>query len=188
MDQKDEVEKKERDIFLEWLSPEQEKSEALYLELRRKLVLMFRLFEDPEDLADEVIERALNNIEKGKVKFSGKAEHYILKIASFVKKEEFRRRIVFQLDDTVNDPPASERENKFPENLYRIIELCFKELDKKDYEIFLDYTFPPDNLSEKEHRQRVAEKWNISIEHLRVLIYRIRNKLRRCALKKLGEE
>jgi len=188
MEQKNEDERNEMDILLEWLSPDSEKSAALFLDLRRRLVFIFRFFEDPEDLAGEVVMRALNNIKKGKVELSGKAEHYILKIAFFVKKEQVRKKIVFQIDETINHLPTSMCENSFPEELYRIIEECFGALDEDEREIFLAYTFSPEDTPEKQHRQNVAEKWNITIGHMRVIIFRVKNKLRDCAMKKLAEE
>lgn len=180
--------KNEFDILLGWLSADREEAERLYMNLRQRLVYMFHFFDDREDLADEAIDRALKNIKNDKVDFSGNPVHYIFRIATYMKFEESRKKKKYQLDEAVNEPAASSEDNGFPEDLYQIIEKCLEELSAENKELFLEYTFPPEHLTAKEHREQVSQKKNISISMLRVKIYRIREILRNCADGKLKEE
>lgn len=174
------------DILLEWLSPDRATAEQLYMELQRRLVSIFHSFNDPEDLAAEAINRALNNIKAGKVTFDGKPTHYISKIASHVKLEEFRKKKTVSFDEEIKEPPAKPQDSDPREELYRIIEVCLDEaLDEKDKELFLDYTFPPEDVSVTEYREILAAEYGISVQNLRVKIHRIRNILRDCADQKL---
>lgn len=179
--------KTELDILLEWLSPDRDKAERLYLDLRRRITFVFRTFEDSEDLAAEVMERALRNVKNERVDFTGEAVHYIYGIANLVKMEQFRKKKLIHFDDMIKEPSTESQKNSFPEDLYQIIEECLKELSTADKQLFLEYTFPPEGVSIKEYREQLANKHNKTVEHMRVKMFRLRDFLRICARKKLED-
>jgi RNA polymerase sigma factor (sigma-70 family) len=180
--------KNEMDILLEWLSPDREKAENLYIDLRRKLVSIFKSSDDAEDLVAEAIQRALKNIKAGKVDFSGNPYHYIAKIVRHVKLEEYRKNKTQTLDEGSKESATTLQDEGggFSEELYQIIEECLDELTAKDKQLFLDYTFVPEGVQVTEYRQKLMKDWDITLTNLRVKIFRIRRDLRSCADKKLG--
>lgn len=164
--------------ILELFSPDPIKAEVIYQQTRRRLVFMFRFFDDPEDLADEVFWRVLARLAEDKFRLERDLLAYIYGIARIVKLEQSRERKFFEFDESVMQMAAKPENDNYKEKLFQIIEDCIEKLNPKDKELFLEYVFPPENLSAKEHRKAMTEKWDKEIGNLRVKYHRIVEVLR----------
>jgi len=173
------------DELLSWFDTDRDRASALYMELRKRLVFYFRFYYNPEDLADETIDRVLEKFKEGKIKRFGRAENYIWGVARNLRNENSRKRKVFSFDDAVLDEPLKEpatwTQHDEDEDLYKAIKTAINNLDEADRELFLEYVFidERDGKSRTEMREELAAKHKINIPNLRVKIYRIKKNLMR---------
>lgn len=166
--------------FLDWLDPDADAAEERYFDIRRRLItLIFRNAADAEELADETLARAIENASK-RERNPETVENFIFKIARFVKYEQHRKT---PLDELPPDLPAvqTNQEKQDLERRYEIMEKCIGKLSPADRDLFLKYTYPPENEDEYLFRKQLAQQENVSLNHLRVRMVRIRAKIRVCA-------
>lgn len=181
--------KNEMDILLEWFSPDRKEAERLLEDARKKLLFIFRSWSDREDLVGEAIMRTLKNIKDGKVKnFRGKPLHYISTTARRIKSELIRERQKQKDFQEFEELKAETKDNPLREEQSQIFDECVKNLPLDDKELLMDYTLPPEGVSQKDHRREVAERWQLTINNLRVKICRIKETLSKCTQGKLSKE
>lgn len=156
--------------FLSTLDPDPVEAERKYWALRSKLVFFFRKNAciDPENLADETIERAWKRFSSGVEPYSG-LNAYCHGVARHVL-QEYRRRPQGQElpeDLPVQHSPAPARLSASEEGI--LVRQALKNLTDQDKELFTKYYL--------DDRDELARSENISENGLRIRIFRIRQKL-----------
>lgn len=98
------------DALLTWLDPEQ--AALKYEKIRGGLIKFFttRGAVEPEDLADETINRVAHKLKDIEKNFSGDPEPYFYRVASFVYMEYVRRKVPRPLLPSPADPNQVELE------------------------------------------------------------------------------
>ena len=169
------------DSLLDWLGPNREVAGQKYEEIRRRLVTIFscRGCGEPEDLADETINRVTSKLPVIKSGFVGDPGKYFYGVANKVHLEYRRRKPVPDLP-----PPASYDENIEKES--ECLERCMQNLSVENRTLLIEY-YQDERQAKIDRRKRLAEQLGIAINALRIRAYRVRASLQECVANCLQE-
>jgi DNA-directed RNA polymerase specialized sigma24 family protein len=163
------------DNFFGLLEPGAPSVEASFRLCRLKLVKFFawRRVTDPSNLADETIVRLLRRVAKGQVISSPKPYNYVYGIADKVFREHCRDR---KKDELVSTATAGYRIPHFfsSESPNECQQSCLKQLTANSRELLERYYL------DHENREAIAGEHKMSINALRLKIYRIKQAFLRC--------
>lgn len=156
----------------------------VYEDLRRRLILFFRLRrpQEAEDLADTVLDRVARRLAEGVA--IAKVEFYIVGVARFVLRERFA---------------ATQRENRAQQDLLYVRQMqatapaldttpeasilalgnCLKKLEEAERSMILAY-YGADGPKRMRARQALAQNLQISLNALHNRALRLRKQLERC--------
>jgi DNA-directed RNA polymerase specialized sigma24 family protein len=175
------------DQLLNALSPDRREAAAAYAKLRDALVRFFQLKGDfaPETAADATLDRVAVKISES-VKIDN-LTRYSFGVARFIflerlhsrKKEKIAAEGFYTTNNLQKNPEESDDFSPFRE--------CFEGLPRD--ENILMQTYFADLSYEKliAQRQESAKQYNISLENLRLKIFRLRRRLNDCVRRKLGK-
>jgi DNA-directed RNA polymerase specialized sigma24 family protein len=159
-----------------------------YEELRRRLILFFRLKQpaDAEQLADEVLDRVARRVAEGLEIL--KIEAYVLGVARFVLREQegtaqsaaralsdLAREQQIEMSDAPADPSSEEHQ----EALGR----CLEELTPADRSMILNY-YAAEGSGRINQRQTMARKLGINLNALHNRALRLRKQLEQCVARR----
>ncbi|HEU0253584.1 MAG TPA: hypothetical protein VFR12_11175 [Pyrinomonadaceae bacterium] len=162
------------DKLLDWLDSDREQAGIKYEEIRRRLIKIFtgRGCEDPEDLADETINRVTSKLDEIEIDFKGDRARYFYGVANKVLMEYLRRK--------PPQPPAlSNSDTTRIEHEYRCLEECIAQLSEENRYLLSEY-YGAEGKDKIEKRKKLAEKLGIAPNALRIRAYRIRQALQEC--------
>jgi DNA-directed RNA polymerase specialized sigma24 family protein len=162
------------DALLAWLDPNRELAGRKYEDIRRRLVKIFscRGCYEPEDLADETINRVTNKLKDIESSFTGERARYFYGVANKVHLEYLRRKPAPSLPPPNHNPDEIERE-------YDCLEQCMRRLTANNRELVLQY-YQEEKQAKIDHRKRLAEQLGIALNALRIRAHRIRASLQEC--------
>lgn len=150
-----------------------------YESIRRKLTSFFRWnrCRDAETLADETIDRVIRRSQELKV---DNIHAYINGVARNVFLEARKHSARFTFDNSIDpaswDVPCEEEEEEYIlEFRMQCLKSCIESLTPLERRLILDYG-PLQKGVEK--RKQLAESLGITLENLRVQVFRARKKLR----------
>ena len=172
-----ELSKEAFDALLAWLDSDREQAALKYEKIRHALINFFqgRGCLDPEDLADETINRVTRKLKEIEKDFTGDRTRYFFGVAKMVYMEHQRRKLPQVVPAPPNDPNRIELE-------YNCLERCIDRLSKEDRDLLLRY-YGAERRKETEHRRAQAEELGIAPNALRIRAYRIRQALKECVEK-----
>jgi DNA-directed RNA polymerase specialized sigma24 family protein len=161
------------DHMLTWLGPSPEEAGRKYEDIRRRLIKIFtcRGSHNPEDLADETINRVAKRIEEIVGTYSGDPALYFYGVANKVHLESLRNR--------APAPPAPPAPSQEIEQEFECLEHCMGKLDRSSRELVLQY-YREEKRAKIDHRRMLAEQLGIALNALRIRAHRIRAALREC--------
>ena len=164
------------DKLLSWLSPDREESGRRYEEIRRRLIRLFncRGCYDPEELADDTINRVIKIVESREEQYSGDPILLFFGVAKNVFREWTRRKR-FNREDLF--PPPSNRDDQE----FDCLDDCVKRLPQKEQSFIRRY-YEEEGRERIRHREMIAAELGLDIKGLRVRACRIRKALSRCVL------
>jgi RNA polymerase sigma factor (sigma-70 family) len=162
--------------FLAMLAPDRAGANALYRDLRRRLVDMFRWrgLAAADDLADEALERAVRHVADGDEIRS--VTGYVCGIANRLALEAARReaKVVPLPDDTAERALADDDSSRRLDSLER----CLERLPGETRRLVLRYyAVGPGRIDD---RRQLAEELGIGLNALRIRIHRLRAALETC--------
>jgi DNA-directed RNA polymerase specialized sigma24 family protein len=165
------------DALLDWLDSDREQAGIKYEQIRSRLIKIFtgRGCLDPEDLADETINRVTSKLNEIQNEFTGERARYFFGVANKVYMEYLRRK-------TPQPPPQIPPDSDRAELEYRCLLDCVNRLSQEDQELVLKH-YGAKGRSEAERRKALADELGITVNALRIRIYRIRSALKECVLK-----
>lgn len=165
------------DALLDWLDSDRERAGIKYEEIRRRLIVIFtgRGCSEPEDLADETINRVTSKLNEIGKEFQGDRSRYFFGVANKVYLEFLRRK-------PPQAPPLSTDDSKRVELEFRCLERCIENLSSENRELLLQY-YGAEGRSKIEQRKILADKLGIAPNALRIRAYRIRLSLQECVEK-----
>jgi DNA-directed RNA polymerase specialized sigma24 family protein len=172
-----ELSKEAFDALLDWLDSDRERAAVKYEQIRRSLIKIFtgRGCVEPEDLADETINRVTSKLKEIEKDFSGDRARYFFGVANKVHLEHLRKKLPQAMPASASDPDRIELE-------YSCLERCIERLTKKNRDLLLRY-HGADGRMETEYRRELANELGIAPNALRIRVYRIRMGLKECVEK-----
>ena len=161
------------DALLDWLDSDREQAGIKYEQIRSRLIKIFtgRGCIDPEELADETINRVTSKLNEIQSEFKGDRARYFFGVANKVHLEYLRRKT----PQAPSPPPDSAR----AELEFRCLERCIDRLSEEDRTLLLK-DYGAKGQTQAERRKALAEELEISLNALRIRVYRIRTALKDC--------
>jgi DNA-directed RNA polymerase specialized sigma24 family protein len=162
------------DALLAWLDSDREQAGNKYEEIRERLIKIFvgRGCYEPEDLADETINRVIKRLNEIEPQFVGDRARYFYGVANKVHLEYLRRKPLQLPSPAFVDSDNLEEE-------YRCLEHCLGRLTPENHRMVLQY-YQEDRHAKIDHRKLLAQKLGIAPNALRIRAYRIRASLLEC--------
>jgi len=169
--------------ILAWLNSDRDVAGQMYVQLRHDLAKIFtwNRCSDPEGLTDEVFDRVSRKVYQLRQTFNGDPRLFFYGVARNLIKEE-SKKIRAQVSLEHMDLAANESaDNHNDPGMMRAecLELCLQKISSDKRELILDY-YAKEKQAKIDHRADIARRFGMSVEVLRVRIYRIRSKLERC--------
>ncbi|HEV2764423.1 MAG TPA: hypothetical protein VGV38_15700 [Pyrinomonadaceae bacterium] len=175
------------DRLLAWLSPERENAGQRYEEIRRSLIKIFtcRSCYEPEDLADETINRVADRLPEIEGSYTGDRALYFYGVANKVFLEYRRRPAPPSTPAEPVAPPCEPPEEA--EHDYECLRRCVERLPADSRALVLQY-YQEEKRAKIDNRAKLAERLGIGLNALRIRAYRIRAGLLRCVQECLAQE
>ena len=166
------------DQFLAVLDTDRDLAGQKYETLRKRIVKFFewRACQFPDDLADETLDRFMKKVALG-VEIDDHV-NYAYGVARLVYLEAWKQQVK-ERAVVVNMPTMRVVEDDDEDIRYTCLERCLKELPDNSREMILSY-YRDDKQAKIDHRKTIAEKFNISLNALRIKTLRLRAKLEQC--------
>ncbi len=164
------------DGLLGWLDSDREAAARKYEDIRNRLIKIFnyRGCPEPEDLADETINRVTNRLSTVESTFVGEPSLYFYGVANKVHQEYRRRKPAPEVP-----PPASYDEDVDHE--FECLERCMEKLTLENRKLLIEY-YQNERKAKIDHRKRLAEQLGIAINALRIRAFRLRASLQKCVI------
>ena len=162
------------DALLDWLDPQREQAGQKYEDIRSSLIKIFtcRGCFEPEDLADETINRVTSKLKQIGDDFIGDRARYFYGVANKVHLEYLRRK-------PVQPSPVLSLASDQVEQEFECLETCMEHLTPDNRELVLQY-YQEEKKAKIDHRKMLAEKLGIGVNALRIRACRIRASLLEC--------
>jgi len=180
--------------FLAWLDNGSGSEGSAYLEMRRRLVAYFdrKNCLEPDDLADETLNRVARRLEEeGKIDSESPAKYcYIIARYVFLESLRSNRSKEVQLDDSapqyeIRVTSGDSEQVVERERLLDCLESCCNKLEPINRDLILRYYHGKERVK-IENRRTIASELGISMNALSIRACRIREKLEVCVRKCAG--
>jgi RNA polymerase sigma factor (sigma-70 family) len=169
--------------ILAWLNPDREIAGTMYVQLRHDLAksFAFRGCSDPEGLTDEVFDRVAKKVHEVQPTYVGDPRLYFRAVANNLVKEDLKRaRIQVNLQEPeLPEPTVSGSEEDDAEDIEECLRSCLQKLSAENRKLIVDY-YAKEKQAKIDHRSELAQQLGISVETLRVKVYRLRVSLQGC--------
>lgn len=177
--QRKDLSRAEFDKLLGWLGTDRDTAGEKYESIRQALIELFEAWQclDPDELADETINRVVSKLDELILKYTGDPALYFYGVAKMVHKEYFRKTRPVELKETFGgsiDRPDNEKEL-----LHACLDDCLAKLPPKDRDLVLMY-YEGDKRKKIDSRKRLGTELDLSSNTLRVRVHRIRGNLEQC--------
>lgn len=161
------------DALLNWLDPRREEAGVKYEEIRLRLIKIFtcRGCLEPEDLADETINRVSKKLADIQSSYVGDPTRYFYGVANKVHMEYLRRKPPPVL-------PIPENSDELDKE-YECLEKCIEQLRPDHRGLVLEY-YQEEKRTKIDSRKKLAEQLGIALNALRIRAHRIRGSLYEC--------
>jgi RNA polymerase sigma factor (sigma-70 family) len=175
------------DEILAWLNPDREMAANMYVQLRRDVAKIFiwNRCSDPEGLTDEVFDRVTRKVHSLRQTYDGDPRLFFYGIARNLVKETAKKvKTYASFDDAgptlrTRAQVESDEEEEALQAREHCLQLCLEELSSEQRQLVFDY-YAMEKGGKISHRVKIAKQLGLSVETLRVRIYRIRVTLEEC--------
>jgi DNA-directed RNA polymerase specialized sigma24 family protein len=161
--------------LLRWLDSDYEKAAEKYETIRNLLIKVFasRGFDNPEDLADDTVDRVASRAAELIEKYVGDPVTYFYGVARAVMLGALRH----PAHDLI--PAAIAGDESVSDQAYGCLEKCLEQLSDTNRDLILQYyAFEKEN--KLDNRKELAQSLGISPNALRLRVHRIRQGLENC--------
>ena len=169
--------------ILAWLNPNRDLAAAMYVQLRQDLAKMFLWgrCSDPEGMTDEAFDRVAKKVHDVRPTYEGDPRLYFRAVANNLIKEN-NKKIKTQLsieDIDLPEPQVTETEDEATAKIEECLQECLQMLSGDKRELILGY-YAREKQAKIDYRNELAQKFGITVETLRVRVFRIRESLAGC--------
>src|SRR5215213_4615261 len=171
------------DEILAWLNPDRDVAGTIYVQLRRDLTKIFswNRCSDPEGLTDEVFDRVAKKVHDLRHTFVGDPKLFFYGVARNLIKEipkKLKSQVSLQGTEPASNPLA-DLEEETATMREDCLRSCLQKLSEDKRELILAY-YAKEKQAKIDHRTEIARGLDMSVETLRVKVYRIRGTLEEC--------
>ena len=169
--------------ILAWLDPDREVAATMYVQLRHDLgkIFTYRGCPDPEGLTDEVFDRVGKKVNEVRPTYVGDPRLYFRAVANNLIKENLKRaKTQVSLEEPeLREPTTTESDEDNAEDMEECLRSCLQKLSAENRKLIVNY-YAKEKQAKIDHRSELAQQLGISVETLRVKVYRIRVSLQGC--------
>ena len=161
------------EVLLGWLAEDRDRAGERYEAIRSRLVKIFacRGCANPEDLADETIDRVMSKLPEIAPTYVGPPEAYFYRVAQFIYFEHLRRQR--------RAPPPTPQPGEEREAEWACLERCLERLAPADRALIEAY-YSDERRLRIERRKELADGLGIGLNALRLRLHRLRVEVRGC--------
>jgi RNA polymerase sigma factor (sigma-70 family) len=169
--------------ILAWLNPDRDVAATMYVQLRHDLakIFMWGRCADPEGMTDDVLDRVAKKVHEVRPTYEGDPRLYFRAVANNLIKEN-NKKIKTQLsleELELPQQPITETEDESIADIEECLQQCLQKLSADKRELILGY-YAKEKQAKIDYRTELAEKFGITVETLRVRVFRIRESLGEC--------
>jgi RNA polymerase sigma factor (sigma-70 family) len=169
--------------ILAWLNSDRDVAATIYVQLRHDLAKIFsyRGCGDPDGLTDEVFDRVARKVDQVRPTYKGDPRLYFRAVANNLVKEDLKRvKTKVSLEDVdLPEPITDQSQKEEAAAMEECLQSCLQRLSARDRELIVGY-YAKEKQAKIDHRSELADRFAISVETLRVKVYRIRLSLQEC--------
>ena len=169
--------------ILAWLNPDREVAATMYVQLRHDLAKLFtfRGCPDPEGLTDEVFDRVARKVHEVRSSYVGDPRLYFRAVANNLVKEDRKRAKTHVSVEDVDLPgqEANQIQEEPEADIEECLDLCLQQLNARDRNLIAGY-YAKEKQAKIDHRLELAQQFGMTVETLRVRVYRLRVSLQEC--------
>jgi DNA-directed RNA polymerase specialized sigma24 family protein len=182
MVKKSEIGQEDFESLLDWLDENRETAAQKYEAIRSRLIKIFVVQKhfDAENLADQVFDRVCRKLGDIVQTYEGKKELYFYGVARKIHLETKNQAPTTELN--VNHPALENKEDEETQAYYKCLEKCLQELSSDDRSLVIGY-YQKEKSAKIDYRKQIAERLDITLDNLRIRIFRLRNELKKCVLR-----
>lgn len=185
MVRKSEIPPESFDEILAWLDPDRDVAAQMYLQLRQDLAKIFiwKQCADPEGLTDEVFDRVARKVHEVRPGYVGNPRLYFHAVANNLIKETHKKvKTHASLDEVELPQPEVTSTAEGTADIVECLESCLRQLTDEKRKLILEY-YAKEKQAKIDQRNELAKRLKISVENLRVKVFRIRGSLEECIQK-----
>lgn len=170
------------DEILAWLNPDRDVAAQMYVQLRHDLAKLFMWGRcpDPEGMTDDTLDRVAKKVHEVRQSYQGDPRLYFRAVANNLIKENFKKiKTQVSLDDI--DLPEQQTIETAEEtaDIEDCLQSCLRKLDNEKRKLILAY-YAKEKQAKIDYRHELAQRLGISVETLRVRVFRIRVSIEGC--------
>jgi RNA polymerase sigma factor (sigma-70 family) len=168
--------------ILAWLNPDRDVAANMYVQLRHDLAKLFVWAKcvDPEGMTDETFDRVAKKVHEVRPSYEGDPRLYFRAVANNLIKENFKK-IKTHLSLEGLDLPQQQTMGTAEEtpNIDDCLQSCLRKVGAEKRKLILAY-YSKEKQAKIDYRHELAEQLGISLETLRVKVFRIRASIAEC--------
>jgi DNA-directed RNA polymerase specialized sigma24 family protein len=167
--------------LLEWLDYDLEIAASKYEIIRTRLTKIFTVkgHFDAENLADKTIDRVCLKLSEIIDNYSGRKELYFYGVARNIHLEALKSPVFTEVNDNLT--VAKTVDNDEVNRHFNCLETCLKKLSEDDRRLILTY-YQNEKAAKIEDRRKIADSLGITVNFLRLRVFRLRSELKNCVL------
>ena len=168
--------------ILAWLNSDRDVAGAMYVQLRHDLEKLFlwKSVADAEGATDEVIDRVAKKLPEVKPVFVGDPRVYFFAVANNLIKENFRKikthASIAEIDPSRQSTTEGETDDA---EIHDCLDECLQQLSDEQRTLIREY-YAKEKQAKIDYRSELARRLGITVETLRVRVFRIRASLEEC--------
>lgn len=169
------------DALLAWLDTNPDSAALKYEQIRTRLIKMFvcRGCLEPEDLADQTIDRVARRLNDIEATYAGEPVRYFYGVAHKIQLEYLR---IKPPPPPPPPPPVVDDEEEEDDREYECLEHCMEKLLPEHRKLILKY-FEEERGAKIDNRKFLADQMGIAVNALRIRVCRIKASLFECVHK-----
>src|ERR1043166_6099603 len=168
--------------ILAWLNDDREVAGTMYVQRRDDLAKLFRWGKcaDPEGLTDQVFDRVAKKVREVKPSYVGDPRVYFFAVANNLIKENFRKiKTHASLEDVDLTRQLIIEGGQDDADIYDCLDRCLQKLTSEQRELIMAY-YAKEKQAKIDHRNELAQRFGMTVQTLRVRVFRIRASLEEC--------
>ena len=168
--------------ILAWLNTDRDVAANMYVQLRHDLAKLFiwGRCADPEGMTDEAFDRVAKKVHEVRQTYEGDPRLYFRAVANNLIKENFKKiKTHVSLDDIDLPQQQTIRTAEEIADIDDCLQSCLRKLSAEKRKLILAY-YAKEKQAKIDYRHELAQQLEISLETLRVRVFRIRASIAEC--------